>query len=209
MSEKGHEFSFIWIDEVYFFSLSLSTLDAAQLLGSAKKWGGNQAAQGSASTDLAPVFSRIPLLELPRSVPSRVRVRIYSMRCVPQFLALPSCRPVTIIGTKSCVKAFERSHSRRHRAVPGRFSDRHRTFSQRRYNLKSDALWQTSNEGGRRHVTRGCSPCQLRDGTGRHCWLAKTVRRGMQYLSENGHDCDNLNKTVNMTHEPQPLVGQS
>ena len=31
-----------------------------------KVWG-NQAAHGSASTDLAPAFSRIPLLELPRS----------------------------------------------------------------------------------------------------------------------------------------------
>ena len=53
---------------------------------------GNQAAHGSASTDLAPAFSRIPLLELPRSVPSRVRVRTCSMRCAPQFLALPVSR---------------------------------------------------------------------------------------------------------------------
>ena len=52
-----------------------------------KVWG-NQAAHSSASTDLAPAFSRIPLLELPRSVPSRVRVRTCSMRCAPQFLAL-------------------------------------------------------------------------------------------------------------------------
>ena len=52
-----------------------------------KVWG-NQAAHGSASTDLAPAFSQIPLLELPRSVPSRVRVRTCSMRCAPHFGAL-------------------------------------------------------------------------------------------------------------------------
>ena len=52
-----------------------------------KVWG-NQAAHGSASTDPAPAFSRIPPLELPRSVPSRVRVRTCSMRCAPQFLVL-------------------------------------------------------------------------------------------------------------------------
>ena len=49
---------------------------------------GNQAAHGSASTALAPAFSRIPPLELPRRVPSRVRVRTCSMRCAPQFLVL-------------------------------------------------------------------------------------------------------------------------
>ena len=43
---------------------------------------------GPASTDLAPAFSPIPLLELPRSVPLRVRVRTCSMRCDPQFLVL-------------------------------------------------------------------------------------------------------------------------
>ena len=37
-----------------------------------KVWG-NQAAHGSTSTDLAPAFSRISLLELLRSVPPRVR----------------------------------------------------------------------------------------------------------------------------------------
>ena len=49
-----------------------------------KVWG-KQAAHGSASTDLAPAFSRIPPLGLPRSVPSRVRVRTCSMRCAPQL----------------------------------------------------------------------------------------------------------------------------
>ncbi len=57
---------------------------------------GNQTAHGSASTDLAPAFSRIPLLELPRSVPSRVRVRTCSMRCAPQFLVLSDCGPPAI-----------------------------------------------------------------------------------------------------------------
>ena len=57
-------------------------------LGKHQKVWGNQAAHGSASTDLAPAFSRIPPLELPRSVPSRVRVRTCSMRCAPQFLVL-------------------------------------------------------------------------------------------------------------------------
>ena len=61
---------------------------------------GNQTAHGSASTDLAPAFSRIPLLELPRSVPSRVRIRTCSMRCAPQFLALPQfCNCPTLFGT--------------------------------------------------------------------------------------------------------------
>ena len=50
---------------------------------------GNEAAYGSASTDPAPVFRRIPLLKLPRSVFSRGRVRIYTMRYVPRFLELP------------------------------------------------------------------------------------------------------------------------
>ena len=59
-----------------------------------KVWG-NQAAHSSASTDLPPAFSRIPLLELPHSVPSRVRVRISSMRCAPQFLVLSLPRLMT------------------------------------------------------------------------------------------------------------------
>ena len=57
-------------------------------IGKHQKVWGNQAAHGSTSTDLAPAFSRIPLLELLRSVPSRVRVRTCSMRCAPQFLVL-------------------------------------------------------------------------------------------------------------------------
>ena len=66
-----------------------------------KVWG-NQAAHGSASTDLAPAFSQIPLLELPRSVPSRVRVRTCSMRCAPQFLVLSL---YALTPTKVCTKS--------------------------------------------------------------------------------------------------------
>ena len=61
-------------------------LNRTSHIGKHRKVWGNQAAHGSASTDLAPAFSRIPLLELPRSVPSRVRVRTCSRKGAPQFL---------------------------------------------------------------------------------------------------------------------------
>ena len=67
-------------------------------------------------------------------------------------------RPVTIIGTKSCAKASERSHFPATSGSADRFSDRHRTFSQRRYNLKSNALWTRQDlvTRTRRFITRRC-----------------------------------------------------
>ena len=73
-----------------------------------KVWG-NQAAHGSTSADLAPAFSRIPLLELLRSVPSRVRVRTCSMRCAPQFLVL-SKRVSSSLRSRT-VRIFRRANA--------------------------------------------------------------------------------------------------
>ena len=55
-------------------------------MGSIKKCGANQAASGSASADLPAFFSPgYHCSNFSLSVPSRVRVRVWSMRCAPGF----------------------------------------------------------------------------------------------------------------------------
>ena len=56
------------------------------VFGKCQKVWGNQAARGSASTDLSPVFSPgYHCSNFPRKVPSRARARGCSMRCAPPF----------------------------------------------------------------------------------------------------------------------------
>ena len=68
--------------------------------------------------------------------------------------------------------------------------------------------WQTPN-GGRSPACDAGVPWWLGDRTGKYRCLAKTVRRACPCLSETGYGCVILNKTDNLKHGPQPLVGQS
>ena len=68
--------------------------------------------------------------------------------------------------------------------------------------------WQTPNEGGRRHVTRAC-PGGWEIEQGSTDGWRKRYAGACPCLSETEYGCVILNKTDNLKHEPQPLVGQS